>query len=156
MSLIHRVVTNATARILTLRVPGINPSNPVVFSPSQKIDLLTKVSEDELEAMEAVLNALVASGTLTSQATIDTDNLHRGGEGEILAFGSAETSGGNASEAMTVTGLLATDTILTVQQRIQQNAVSVTGWNTQIDDGVTVTWTADPGSGATITVAVKR
>ena len=76
MSLIHRNVTNLNASPITIRIPGFNPRNPIVLQPSAATDLLTLVSEDELEALEVELNKLVANGVLQSNSTIDTANLH--------------------------------------------------------------------------------
>ena len=62
-----------------------------------------------------------------------------------------------ASEALTVTGLLANDEILAVSQRVAgASNTAVTGFNTQIADGLTVEWTADPGAGAIVDVEFRR
>lgn len=75
----------------------------------------------------------------------------------IQKISSAASAGGAASEALTVTGLLTTDTILAVTQSVQgANAEAPTGWNTQILNGLTVTWTGNPGAGAVIDVLVSR
>jgi len=66
-------------------------------------------------------------------------------------------AGGAATEAMTVTGLLATDTILAVTQRVDNgNSLPLLAHNTQINDGLTAEWSADPGAGAIIDVLVSR
>ncbi len=77
MSLIHRKVKNLNSSSITLRIPGFNPRNPVVIAPGVTVDLLTLVSEDELEAMEVELNTLVNKGILQSIATVDTAVLHK-------------------------------------------------------------------------------
>ena len=77
MSLIHRKVKNLNASTITLRIPGFNPRNPVVIAPGVTVDLLTLVSEDELEAMELELNTLVDKGILQSIETVDTAVLHK-------------------------------------------------------------------------------
>lgn len=77
MSLIHRNVKNLNASTITLRIPGFNPRNPVVIAPGVTVDLLTLVSEDELEAMELELNKLVDAGILQSLGTVDTAVLHK-------------------------------------------------------------------------------
>jgi hypothetical protein len=79
-------------------------------------------------------------------------------EGHILNFDSDASAGGAAAEAMTVTGLLATDTILSVDQTVQGAGAgnTIESFDTQIDDGLTVTWDADPGAGAIVRVSVRR
>lgn len=75
----------------------------------------------------------------------------------VKEFDSAASAGGAAFEVLTVTGLLATDTILSVSQRVAgASATAATGWNTQANNALTVTWTANPGAGAIVRVAVLR
>jgi hypothetical protein len=78
----------------------------------------------------------------------------------ILAFTSNPSIGGAVSEAMTVTGLLATDTILAVTQMTQGGATRTSlpliGWDTVVNNGLTAHWVANPGVGAVLLVAVKR
>jgi hypothetical protein len=79
---------------------------------------------------------------------------------QILAFTSNPSSGGAVSEALTVTGLLTTDTILSVTQMTQGGATRTSlpliGWDTVVTNGLTGHWVADPGVGAVLLVAVKR
>ncbi len=76
---------------------------------------------------------------------------------EILAFTSDALSGGGANEAMVVTGLLATDTILSVQHVSGGTlTVAVSGWHTQADDALDGEFVIDPGAGALVQVVVKR
>lgn len=78
-------------------------------------------------------------------------------EGEIKTFLSVAGGGGNASEAMTVTGLLATDQILAVSQEVDNaNSLPLLAYNTQVDDSLTAEWSADPGAGAQLRVTVSR
>lgn len=90
-----------------------------------------------------------ASGNITSVAS-----------STILAFTSNPSSGGAVSEALTVPGLLTTDTILSVTQMTQGGATRTSlpliGWNTVVTNGLTAQWVADPGVGAVLLVAVKR
>ena len=75
----------------------------------------------------------------------------------VFKLSSAAAAGGAASEALTVTGLLANDEILAVSQRVAgASNTAVTGFNTQIADGLTVEWTADPGAGAIVDVEFRR
>lgn len=78
-------------------------------------------------------------------------------EGQVLQFTSAAGAGGAATEAMTLTGLKATDEILGVSQKIDgANNLPLLGWSTQADDALTGIWSADPGANAIIQVMVKR
>ena len=76
---------------------------------------------------------------------------------KILTFNSAASAGGAATEALTVTGLLATDIILAVTQSVKGSAnLPLLGYNTQIANGLTAVWSATPGTGAVIKVTVLR
>ena len=101
----------------------------------------------------------------------DTDDLPEGSTNEyytdakadarvdagILYFDSAAGAGGTASETMTVTGLLATDEILSVTQMTPgANSLPMLGFANQDDDALDITWSADPGAGSVVRVAVKR
>lgn len=74
----------------------------------------------------------------------------------ILTFTSAASAGGAASETLTVTGLLSTDTILAVTQIVNPSAVAMTGFNTQTNNALTITYTVDPGAGSMVLVTIKR
>ena len=75
----------------------------------------------------------------------------------ILAFSSSAGAGGSASEAMTVTGLLASDTIISVSQKVKgANSLPLLGFSTLADNSLTCTWSANPGAGAIVLVSVKR
>ncbi len=78
----------------------------------------------------------------------------------ILALSSNASAGGAVSEALTVTGLLTTDTILSVSQKTQGGATRTSlpliGWDTVVTNGLTAHWVADPGAGAVLLVAIKR
>ena len=78
----------------------------------------------------------------------------------ILALPSNPSVGGAVSEALTVPGLLTTDTILSVTQETQGSAtrtsLALIGWDTVVTGGLTAQWVANPGPGAVVLVAVKR
>jgi len=72
-------------------------------------------------------------------------------------YTSAASSGGGASETMTVTGLAATDTVLSVTQSTKgANNTAVTGWSGLALNAIDIDWTADPGAGAKVDVLVRR
>lgn len=76
---------------------------------------------------------------------------------KIVVLTSAAGAGGAASAAMTVTGLQATDVIMSVTQKTKgANNLPLLGWTTQAANSLTVQWSADPGAGSVIVVAVKR
>lgn len=75
----------------------------------------------------------------------------------VYTFTSSAGAGGAASAALTVTGLLATDTILSVTQKTAgANSLPLLGYTTLANNALTVQWSADPGAGAVIVVTVKR
>lgn len=75
----------------------------------------------------------------------------------LLALSSSVGAGGAATEVMVVTGLLSTDTILSVSQKTKgANSLPLLGFNTQANNALTAVWSADPGAGSVILVAVKR
>ncbi len=81
----------------------------------------------------------------------------------ITKIDSAVTLGGNATETVTVTGLLTTDVILSVNQFVDGAGAGVGilayGGATgvcSVADQLSVTWNADPGANAKIRVAVQR
>ena len=73
------------------------------------------------------------------------------------AFNSAASLGGAASETLTVTGLLATDTILAVSQMTPGgNNTAIIAFDTLANNSLKLYWTANPGAGAVVKVLVKR
>lgn len=76
----------------------------------------------------------------------------------IQAYTSAASAGGAASEALTVTGLAAGDTILAVSQKTAGAGTgkNLIGWSTQAADALTVTWDSNPGAGAVVVVLVQK
>ncbi len=69
----------------------------------------------------------------------------------------ATSSGGNATETLTFTGLASTDDILSVSQRVDGgNLTPIIGWANQTTNALDVTWTADPTAGAIIRIAVRK
>lgn len=77
--------------------------------------------------------------------------------GGVTAYTSAVSAGGAATEAVTVTGLAAADTILAVSQVVKgANSTALNGYNTQIANGLTLSWTANPGAGSQAVVLVRK
>jgi hypothetical protein len=77
--------------------------------------------------------------------------------GTVLVFTSSATVGGAADEVLTVTGLLATDTIISVTQKTQgAGNLPLLGWFGQTNGAITGHWIGDPVIGAILLVAVTR
>jgi hypothetical protein len=80
-----------------------------------------------------------------------------GSELDIRTYVSAPGAGGAATEALTVTGLAAGDTILAVSQKTAgANNLPLLGWTTQAANSLTCVWSANPGAGAVVVVTVKK
>ncbi len=75
----------------------------------------------------------------------------------ITTLDSAVSVGGAASETLTVTGLVTTDTILGVTQKTQgANAEALTEYGTVGTGTLAVKWTGNPGGGAVVRVLIRR
>lgn len=126
---------------------------------------LTGVVADALRSSTTIVNvssatAPTAGQVLTAVGSSSATWQTPSGSGSILILDSTPTVGGAVAEAVIVTGLLTTDTILSVTQRIQGSATRTSlpfiGWNTVINGGLTAEWVADPGPNAVLRVAIKR
>jgi len=74
-----------------------------------------------------------------------------------FTYDSNASAGGAASEALTITGLKATDTIQSVFQMTKGSlGTAYLSYSNHIDNGLTVEWTGDPGTGSIIKVNIKR
>lgn len=104
------------------------------------------ITTDEYNAAQELCNAIDAN---TSQLA--------GLPNSILAFTSSAGAGGAASATLTVTGLLSTDTVLSVSQKTAgANNLPLLGWTTVANNALTVQWSADPGAGGVVVVSIKR
>ena len=65
-----RKVKNELAVDITISVPGNDPYEVVVLQPSVTVDLLTLLSQDELETLQTALRGLVDRGSVSIQGTI--------------------------------------------------------------------------------------
>jgi hypothetical protein len=58
---------------------------------------------------------------------------------------------------LAISGLLSTDTILSVTQKTMGGNPSVlAAFANQVNDSLDISWSADPGAGAVVIVAIKR
>lgn len=94
----------------------------------------------------------------TDVATIDASGITATIVGQsIVVLTSTASAGGSATEAMVLTGLLTTDTIMAVTQKTKgANNLPLLGYSTQATNALTAIWSADPGVGAVIVVSVRR
>lgn len=77
--------------------------------------------------------------------------------GGVTALISLPSIGGASFEALTIPGLLASDMILAITQQVSGTSnLPIVGFNTLINNGLTVLWNADPGPNAIVIVALKR
>jgi len=107
-----------------------------------------------LTGLGAGTNAAIASTDTILEAFAKLQNQLNN---KAVVVECAAGSGGAASEALTCTGLATTDTILAVTQRVAgSNNVAIIGYSTLITNGLTVTYTANPGAGSVIRVLVKH
>lgn len=75
----------------------------------------------------------------------------------IQVYTSSAGAGGAATEAMTLTGLAAADTILAVTQKTKgANNLPLLGYTTQAANALTCVWSADPGANAVVQVLVLK
>ena len=108
------------------------------------------------KSIQTKANAFISAGgeALTDRVPIDASR-----PGAIKAIRSSASSGGSATETMTVTGLLTTDTILSVDQDTDGSgaAVGILAYGTAgaaaANNALSVTWNADPGANAIIKVS---
>lgn len=102
--------------------------------------------------------ALTAAQRLAFNRMNGVAQKHRlGDQLNIQVYTSSAGAGGAATEAMTLTGLAAADTILAVTQKTKgANNLPLLGWSTQAANALTGVWSADPGAGAVIQVLVLK
>lgn len=135
----------------------VMPTGGSANSPSiQAGGGLSSSTKTGIYAQDEVTMKLCVNGT--DVATINASGITGTIVGQtILVFTSAAGAGGAATEAMTLTGLLSTDTILSVSQKTKGgNSLPLLGFSTQVNNALTGIWSADPGSGSVIIVSVKR
>lgn len=85
------------------------------------------------------------------------DKLNKIAISEQSELASDPSAGGSATEVMSVPGLLSTDTV--VSQSITtpgENPATISSVGAPSDDEISVTFSADPGVGAVVTLVVSR
>ena len=112
--------------------------------------------DEDLEKSPGIKAAMLA-GDITKLSAEEPNDGSGVAEKRVMYFNSAASAGGAASEAMTVTGLAVGDEVISVTQSVAgANGTAVNGFSLLIINGLTVGWTADPGAGAIVRVAVLR
>lgn len=118
----------------------------------------------------ASLNVLKAGDTMSGALAMGTNKITGLGDptsaqdaatkayvDKIEVLTSNASTGGSATESLTVTGLLTTDTILSVSQSAAgANSTAVIAYGSPGSGTLSVSWTADPGAGAVVKVLVKH
>jgi hypothetical protein len=107
----------------------------------------------------AASETLVVTGLLASDTVLAVTPNEVGASLKKIryTFESTAGAGGAATEIMVLTGLLATDTILAVTQKtVGANSLPLLGYTTLANDALTCVWSANPGAGAVVLVAVER
>lgn len=109
----------------------------------------------DAEALSAAVLTGALSGAETSKAPTHSAVVTE--FAKLAAYVSAASAGGAATEIMTVTSLLASDTVLAVTQDVPgANSLPILGWSTLGSGVITIAWAADPGAGAVVRVFVKH
>jgi len=84
-------------------------------------------------------------------------NAHLDPRTNVICFTSTAGSGGAATEALTATGVKASDSVVSASQSTAgANSVALIGYSTVVADGVTGIWSQDPGAGAVVEFCVGR
>lgn len=85
MTLITRSVTNNSSSTINIFIPGADANHaPVTVAPSATLDLLSAITEDELEAIQGQLASLVSKGIFSVTATVDTATFESGYTGSAI------------------------------------------------------------------------
>ena len=124
--------------------------NEQTFNKGKRVITL---GPSEFTTIDAVSDALQAFADASRVSIVDV-----AGKGEVFIYTSDASAGGAASEAMTFTGLSTDDEILSVDQSTGGAGAGnvIDSYGTHVDDGLTITWDADPGAGAIIKLTVLK
>lgn len=154
---IVRSVTNASSTTaITLPIPGFDANKAAVtIAGSGTLDLFTVLTDDQLEAIQPLLVALIADGSITSAATVDPTTFSPVGAASTITTSlSAATAGGAATQVVTVAGLLTTSRILAVSQSVKgANNLPLLSYTNSLNGSLSLIYSADPGAGAKATVS---
>lgn len=122
MATLIRSVRNELTNDITLRLPGYDANNVVTLAPSVIVDLMDRLSIDQLKSMQELLSGMVTRGSISSQATIDSEDI---GLDDIASVGTVEDKADKttaiviANSAVTAVANAATQTALYVDADVQ-------------------------------------
>lgn len=138
--------------VLVVPIDGTAANPPITFGGGLTGSSGTGIYGDSTQVKISVAGSLVA--TVNSSGI--TANIV-GLSSQIVVLTSAAGVGGASTEAMTVTGLLTSDVIMSVTQKTPgANSLPLIGYSTQATNSLTAIFSANPGAGAVIVVAVRR
>lgn len=106
----------------------------------------------------AYLNTLLARADRIVAAYIE-GMAQVSGKGALVKYDSAASSGGAATEQLTVTGLAVADEILSVTQKVKgANGTALIAWTdgSRTVNKLDVEWTANPGANAVVRVLARK
>ena len=139
--------TNDTATLPTIQFGGSEQNGSGVGIRGNYTSMIHSVGTSDVSTITATTIASTASVLSLAGGTVKP----------FATLTSAAGAGGGATEAMTITGLLSTDTIVAVTQKTKgANNLPLLGYTTLANGALTCVWSADPGAGAVIVVTVSR
>ena len=115
--------------------------------------VLSKLGQDHFQAASNITR----NGSTKSDKDLATLINELNENSNLVSLDSDAGSGGAAQEALVVTGLLATDVILAVSQRVKgANNLPLLSFGSPVADELTCDWSADPGAGSIVRILVVR
>lgn len=132
-----------------------------LFATSPAHSAVTVIKKDHFEAGKNLSAGQADKGAKHLAVVVaDVQTLANATEASLakyVKYTGAATAGGGATEAVAVTGLGASDVILSVTQRVKgANSLPLLGWQGQAANALTLVYSADPGAGAIVEVFVKK
>lgn len=137
------IINNTSHATPSLNIPSTlaTASTAAVFDPTSTLASSVTTST-ELSYVSGVTSPI--------QTPLNTKT-------QVLAFTAAATVGGAAAQTVAVSGLLSTDTILSVSQMtVGPGNLPLLAWSGQTTGSLTLHWVGDPGPGAVVVVGVIR
>ena len=140
-------------------IAGVNENQ--TSSATGHLSLLTSNAGTLAEGLRIQHNQLIQLPAYTTPGVLVNDSsgniTSSTAYSQVLVFTSSTSPSGAASEVVTFTGLLSTDTILSVTQQAPGAAnLPLLGYSGLANNSLTLTWVADPGTGYVVIVSVKR
>lgn len=149
-------------RLPVMGLVGIDTSgkNPVPFTlPGSSLSGTVAIANGGTgqTSANAALNALLPSQTSNAGKTLTTDGTNTSWTTQTTTIDCNASVGGATTEALTCTGVLSTDQIRAVTQKVTgTNNTAITSFGTPGTNTITIGWTANPGSGAIVRLYLKH